>query len=489
LGIYYNQHRDRIGFKEDARSSNFKTNGQKERMENMKKRITAMLVLVALVCGLFAGCSNTNQSGTPDNNSNTTPQQNTTDKPADPTPAATPAEKVHITLFTGKIETIDVMNEIIDAFNASQDRIEVEQEYQKDASNVIKIKFASDEAPDIMTTYEQGFVDEGKYMDLTDIDEFWSRMTPEMKVACTDVSQQKAFRVCTNMTMAGFFYNKEIFSQAGITEFPTEWNDFVSVLETIKEKNPDVTPWFIFGSEAWHLGHLIEFIPHGYVKSSLGAMEAKKAMLANDQEKLRFGEADGPMAVFAEKMLELQNKGLINEDVITATNDNCVQDFASGKAAMFSNGMWALSSILEANPEMEDKIGFAPYPAYMPNSKAVVLSAEDSGYSISATTEHKDECIEFLNFLFQPENQKKYSEVAKAPSAFNDVDPEWAPKTIVEEVSAALSNAYNIGYTNEKPAGFSGDDAGRMLQSLLAGQYDAQQFAEAYTKAWNDGMN
>lgn len=83
----------------------------------------------ALVCGLFAGCSNTNQSGTPDDNSNTTPQQNTTDKPADPTPAATPAEKVHITLFTGKIETIDVMNEIIDAFNASQDRIEVEQEY------------------------------------------------------------------------------------------------------------------------------------------------------------------------------------------------------------------------------------------------------------------------------------------------------------------------------------------------------------------------
>ena len=83
---------------------------------------------------------------------------------------------------------------------------------------------------------------------------------------------------------------------------------------------------------------------------------------------------------------------------------------------MFSNGMWALSSVLEANPDMADKIGFAPYPAYMPNSKPVVLSAEDSGYCISATTEHKEECIEFLNFLFSPENQKKYSEVAKLPA-------------------------------------------------------------------------
>lgn len=112
------------------------------------------------------------------------------------------------------------------------------------------------------------------------------------------------------------------------------------------------------------------------------------------------------MAVFASKMLELQDKGLINEDVLTATSDNCVQDFVNGKAAMFSNGMWVISSLLEANPDMADKIGFAPYPAYMPDSKPVVLSAEDSGYSISATTEHKEEAIEFLNFLFLPENRR-----------------------------------------------------------------------------------
>ena len=286
----------------------------------------------------------------------------------------------------------------------------------------------------------------------------------------------------------GFFYNKDILAQAGYTEFPTQWDEFETMLKTIKEEMPDVTPWFIFGSEAWHLGHLIEFIPHGYLKSTLGTIECKKAMLANDQDVLRFADPDGAMAVFAQNMLDLQSEGLINADVLTATNDNCVQDFANGKAAMFSNGMWALSSVLEANPDMADKIGFAPYPAYMEGSEPVVLSAEDSGYSISATTEHKEECIEFLNFLFSADNQKKYSEVAKAPSAFKDVQAEWAPTNIVEEVNAALENAVNIGYTNEKPAGFSGDDAGRYLQNLLAGQYDAQGFAEAYAQAWNDGM-
>lgn len=439
------------------------------RRKNMRKRkVTALVMSMILAVGSLAGCGNSDST----NKANG-------DK----------SEKVNIKLFTGKIETIDVMNEIIDDFNASQDKIVVEQEYQKDASNIIKIKFASNEVPDIMTTYEQGFVDEGKYMDLSEQREWWDRMSPEMKEACTDVKQGKTFRVCTNRTMAGFFYNKEIFEELGIKEFPTQWDEFEKMLEKIQQEQTDVTPWFIFGSEAWHLGHLIEFIPHGYIKSSLGTLEAKKAMLDNDEAKLKFGDPDGAMAVFAEKMKTLQDKKLINEDILTATNDNCVQEFVSGKTAMFSNGMWAISSILEANPEMQDKIGFAPYPAYMPGSQPVVLSAEDSGYSISATTKHKEECIEFLNFLFKPENQKKYCEAAKAPSAFDDVEAEWAPKAITEEVTGALDSAANIGYTNEKPSGFSGDDAGRLLQNLFAGQYTPKQFAQEYEQSWNDGFS
>ena len=117
------------------------------------------------------------------------------------------------------------------------------------------------------------------------------------------------------------------------------------------------------------------------------------------------------------------------------------------------------------------------------------MSAEDSGYSISATTEYKEEAIEFLNFLFNAENQKKYSETSKAPSAFTDVNAEWANANIVTEVSAAVNSAVNIGFTNEKPAGFSGDDAGRLVQELLAGNYTAAEFATAYQKAWDDGMN
>ena len=395
--------------------------------------------------------------------------------------------QTEVRFFTGKIETIDLLNEIIDEFNQTHEGVTVEQEYQKDASSIIKVKFASGEVTDVMTTYEQEFVDQGKYLDLSDMSEWWDRLIPSMKESCTDLKTGKQFRVCTNMTMAGFFYNKEIFAELGLTPALT-WDEFVANLTVIKEKKPDVTPWFIFGKEAWHLGHLIEFIPHGYLKQSLGSLECKTAMLDNDSAKLNLGAADGCMAVFAQNLLDLQANGLINADVLTAVNDNCVEAFVTGKAAMFSNGMWALSSILEANPDMADKIGFAPYPAYMPDSKPVVLCAEDSGYSISATTENADAAKEFLTFLFSADNQKRYAESLGSPSAFSDVDAQWAPAGFAQEVKRVLNTAVNIGFTNEKPAGFSGDDAGRMVQDLLAGTYDAQSFAQAYEKAWNEGV-
>lgn len=442
----------------------------------MRNRIMIFLVTFCFLVSCVAGCGSSNKSNDTSGNVSGTANEGNTK-----------SDKVKLKFFTGKIETIDIINEIINDFNASQTRITVEQEYQKDASNIIKIKFASADIPDIMTTYEQGFVDDGKFLDLSDRSEWWDRLLPSMKESCTDVKTGKQYRVCTNMTMAGFFYNKDIFSELNL-ETANTWDEFTSNLETIKKQMPDVTPWFIFGKEAWHLGHLIEFIPHGYIKQSLGSVEAKKAMLSNDKAKLNFGAPDGAMAVFAQNMIDLKNKGYINSDVLTATSDNCVQDFATGKAAMLSNGMWVLSSLLEANPDMENKIGFAPYPAYMPGSKPVVLSAEDSGYSVSATTPYKDECIEFINFLFQADNQKKYAEGCKAPSAFKDVTAQWAPTAIVSEVESALKNAVSIGFTNEKPAGFSGDDMGRMLQDVLVGSYTAESFASAYEKTWDEGM-
>jgi len=441
------------------------------------KKWTALLLALLMTAALFSGCA--------------APAQPAAEEPAQaeaaaPAAAEAPKQDVNLSFFTGKVETIDLLDEIIAAYNAQSNGITVEQEYQQDASNIIKIKFASDAVPDVMTTYEQEFVDQGKYLPLNDMSQWWDRLIPSMKESCTDLASGNQYRVCTNMTMAGFFYNKQMFEELGITP-ATTWEQFVSNLEVIKAAYPDVDPWFIFG-EAWHLGHLLEFFPQGYIKAKYGATAAKQAFLSNDSTILQWGSPDGALATFARNLVDLQQKNLINADVLTATSDNCVDAFVTGKTAMFSNGMWALSGILEKNPDMADNIDFAPYPSFMPDGVPVVLVAEDSGYSIYVDSPNQEAAVDFLNFLFSAENQKKYSETLGSPSAFTDVDASWAPASVVAGVSDAVKSATNIGFTNEKPAGFSGDDAGRLVQDLLAGTYTPEEFAIAFETAWNAGF-
>lgn len=235
------------------------------------------------------------------------------------------------------------------------------------------------------------------------------------------------------------------------------------------------------------LGHLIEFMAHGVIKQEVGTTDAKKAFLANDDSKLQFAEVDGPMDSFGKRFLELKDEGLFNDDFLTATYDNQIESFASGEAAMISQGMWALGGILEKNPDMTN-VGFSPYPPIVEGTEPVILSAEDSAYAITSACEHKEEAKRFLDFMFNPENLKKYSEFVKSPCAFTDVEADWG--VLKDEVSNALNNGVNIGFTNESPSGFSGDDAGRMVQELYVGKYnDSIDFAKAYKDAWNKAWN
>ena len=323
--------------------------------------------------------------------------------------------------------------------------------------------------------------DQGLYADLSGQTQWWSRLSPAIKDLVTDLKSGKQYRVATNMTMAGLYTNKAIFAELGLKEAAT-WDEFVANLRVIKAKKPGVAPLFVGGKESWMIGHMIEFMAHGVIKQKYGNLAARKAFTTNDQSKLDFGTPGGSIETLGKDILQLRDEGLVNADFLTATYDNQIEAFATGKAALISQGMWALGGILDKNPGFAD-IGFSPYPAILAGTKPVILSAEDSGYSIMSGSLHQAEAIKFLNFLFSAPNQKAYSEFLKSPSAFTDVTADWGP--LKAEVAGALKKGVNIGFT-ETPAGFSGDDAGRLVQALYAGQLKTPaDFSKAYKDAWD----
>ncbi|PKL12987.1 MAG: hypothetical protein CVV52_07820, partial [Spirochaetae bacterium HGW-Spirochaetae-8] len=228
--------------------------------------------------------------------------------------------------FSGRVETVDWDAEKIAGFEAANPGIKVEFEFQKDASNVIKVKLASGEVPDITTVVNQDLIDQGIYMDLSNA-AFWNRILPSVKDLCTDLRTGKQYKVATNVTMGGLFYNKAIFTQLGLSDAQT-WEQFVANLEAIKKAYPDKTPLFLGGKDSWTLGHFVEFWAHGIVKQQLGIPESRKAFLNNT---VKWDAPNGIMENFARALLELRDKGLLNTDAITATYDNQKEAFASGE--------------------------------------------------------------------------------------------------------------------------------------------------------------
>jgi raffinose/stachyose/melibiose transport system substrate-binding protein len=280
--------------------------------------------------------------------------------------------------------------------------------------------------------------------------------------------------------MGGLFYNREMFESLNL-DTPETWDEFVANLEAIKKAYPDKTPLFLGGNDSWTLGHLVEFWAHGIVKQDLGIPGSRKAFLENSVD---WDEPNGIMESFGNALLELRDKGLINDDAITATYDNQKEAFASGEAVVINQGMWVVGDIIKLNPDMEDNIGFGPFPPVVDGYRPMVLSAEDSVYAISSDTEDMDAVMTFLDYMFSPEVQKEYSEIRSMPSAFRDVSSDWGP--IKDDAKQIVEEYVNINFSTEAPAGLSVDDTGRLIQKLLKGDYDsAAEFARRYQEIWD----
>ncbi|WP_076136754.1 hypothetical protein [Paenibacillus odorifer] len=60
--------------------------------------------------------------------------------------------------------------------------------------------------------------------------------------------------------------------------------------------------------------------------------------------------------------------------------------------------MLALGDLFKINPDLQNDIGFSPYPLIHNGTKPVVLSADDSRYAITSESKHPKEPRNSLPF-------------------------------------------------------------------------------------------
>lgn len=388
-------------------------------------------------------------------------------------------EPVTVRFFNGNVEMVDWYNDAVERFNAESESVKVEHEFQKEGTSALQTKFAAGDIPDITTMGTQQMIDAGKFVDLTD-SEWWDRIDPAVKEISVDNKSGKNYYLPTNTMMTGTIYNQKIFDELNLKPAKT-LDEFTENLRAIKNAYPDKTPLFFSGKEAWTMGMLFGYIPGAAERQRLGELEYNRAALDGDMDKLKSGEAGGPLKKYVAWLGQLQQEELINSNVLTATYDDAMNAIANGDAVILFQGMFTIGTILEINPDAEAELRASSFPAVEADVKPAINQTADSTYYLTADSANQEASKEFLDWLFTKENQVSYTETRNAPSAFTDVTVDIGP--IYTSAQESAEESAIIGATVE-PAGFGGDASGIMLQEFFAGQYTPSEFAAAYENAW-----
>ena len=182
------------------------------------------------------------------------------------------------------------------------------------------------------------------------------------------------------------FYNKEAFSKAGVSTFPSTWSELFAACTKLKAAG--YTP-LVYGNGGQPLG--AEFYPWydmSYLMIGAHPLPDWKS-LYDGQIPWTSSDNASQLANWA----KLQSSGCTNQDVLTKTNN--LGDFEKGRAAMIIDGTWDTQKFTDA---MGDNVAAFVPPFSNSPMQGVVQFAGD-GLSMMSYSQHKTEAAAFLDFM------------------------------------------------------------------------------------------
>lgn len=255
-------------------------------------------------------------------------------------------------------------------------------------------------------------------------------------------------------------YRADVFEELGL-EVPTSWDEIVAAGEAIKAAKPDMMPFPVPGDA--------EFQVYPWVWGAGGEV----ATLDGDTWTSELDSTESQAGI--QFYTDLATKHGFSSAGATTWKETDLRDaFTQGNVAMMLSGSWTPNSLIEANPELEGKIGAAVIPGEKAGSIAPSVLG-GSHLSVFNTTKNADLAWEFVKLMTTGEFAEQWSNetgyfpgVASAmEEALASTDPLVAPfaKQMVEG-GASVPVTPNFGAVQAKKTTNS------MMQAILSGQKD-----------------
>ncbi|MCC6169173.1 MAG: sugar ABC transporter substrate-binding protein [Caldilineaceae bacterium] len=374
--------------------------------------------------------------------------------------------------------------EVIDAFNASQDNIEAALEVVRwaDGANVIRTQMSAGQPPDIFNQgggqlLEYHAADEVEALnDLMGEDflaNFWKSGIDAMSV------DGKLYGMPYFLDPRGLYYRSDLFEEQGL-KAPETWADVREAAKALH--NPP--NMYGFGVGVGGPSGSSDYWWYAWVGAIGGGNNLSKW---GENGKSLVGNEAGVRAVQFLADLVLTDQTTNPSPVNTGRDEDLQPLFLAGQLAMLETGSWMPTILMNDAPDV--KFDLAPLPvaeAGMAHANAfwpdAVLMAKQS--------QHKPEAAELLKFMFNKENRLNFAlqrgviperiDVGQDPAYLDPANPVSRFNAIfVKE----LENAHNVFETPWPASGEAdNDEIENGLAKVFLGEATAEEaMAEAAT--------
>jgi raffinose/stachyose/melibiose transport system substrate-binding protein len=330
----------------------------------------------------------------------------------------------------------------------------------------------SGQAPDLFQTWGGGVLqqqaDAGLVKDLTnDVSSWVNTLQPSSLKPYT--LSGKVYGLPWDAGMVGFWYNKKLFSDAGIDTPPATWTEFLDAVKKLKAAG--TTPIALAGKDKWP-AHFY----WTYLAMRIGGGDIFQKAAGN-------GSFDGPEFVQAgqrfKELVDLQpfQNGFLG--AVFETPEGEAATFGNSKAAIELMGQWAPAVQEEQSKQkLGEDLGWFPFPT-VEGGKGAATDALGGGNGFAIGKDAPAETVDFLKFLLSVQNQQKAAATGGVLPTAKGAEASLKDSRVLQVQKAAASASALQLYLDQAFPPAVGQEINDQVAELVAGKKSPEDIAQA----------
>ncbi|NMB90322.1 MAG: extracellular solute-binding protein, partial [Chloroflexi bacterium] len=281
--------------------------------------------------------------------------------------------------------------------------------------------------------------------------------------------QGKNYGVPRDMGAVGFWYNKDLFAQAGIEAPPETWSELLEDVQMLKDAG--ITPIALGEGDKWPGAFWWE-----YLAVRIGGKAAFDTAYSHEG-----AFTDAPFVQAGEKLQELIAMDPFQEGFLGASWPDEQVVMATEKAAMDLMGQWAPGAFKDSSVDKQglgDKLGWFPFPA-VEGGAGDPTDALGGGNGFVIGKDAPPEAVDFLKYISSVDSQIAQAEIGLSVPVVNGAEVGLSdPMLLLVQQGAAKAQYFQLYYDQAMPPAV-GDVVNNAVQGIFAGTMSPEEAAQA----------